>query len=67
MNSIRRFLFKELDIRGQYLSISRLCQQMIESRGYSKVVQQLFGELNVLAIILVNGMKHTGKITMQLQ
>ncbi|BBB24050.1 molecular chaperone Hsp33 [Isorropodon fossajaponicum endosymbiont JTNG4] len=67
MNSIRKFLFKELDICGQHLSISRPWQQMIESRGYSKVVQQLFGELSALAIILANGMKHKGKITMQLQ
>ena len=67
MNSIRRFLFKELDIRGQHLSINSSWQQMIENRGYSKLVRQLFGELSALAIMLANGMKHKGKLTMQIQ
>jgi molecular chaperone Hsp33 len=67
MNSIRRFLFKELDIRGQHLSINSSWQQIIENRGYSKLVRQLFGELSALAIMLANGMKHKGKLTMQIQ
>jgi molecular chaperone Hsp33 len=67
MNSIRRFLFKELDIRGQHLSINSSWQEMIENRGYSKLVRQLFGELSALAIMLANGMKHKGKLTMQIQ
>ncbi len=67
MNSIRKFLFKELDIRGQHLSINSSWQQIIENRGYSKLVRQLFGELSALAIMLANGMKHKGKLTMQIQ
>ena len=67
MNSIRRFLFKEMDIRGQHLSINSSWQQIIENRGYSKLVRQLFGELSALAIMLANGMKHKGKLTMQIQ
>ncbi|HAG48166.1 MAG TPA: molecular chaperone Hsp33, partial [Gammaproteobacteria bacterium] len=36
---------------------------MINDRGYSKQVRQLFGELSALAIMLANGMKHKGKLT----
>jgi molecular chaperone Hsp33 len=67
MNIIRRFLFKDLDIRGQHLSINQVWRAMIKDRGYSKQVRQLFGELSALAIMLANGMKHKGKLTMQLQ
>lgn len=67
MNTIRRFLFKDLDIRGQHLSIDTAWQAMIQDRGYSKQVRQLFGELSALASMLANGMKHKGKLTMQVQ
>jgi redox-regulated HSP33 family molecular chaperone len=37
MNTRTRFLFKELDIRGQHLSMSEAWQAMIENRSYSIV------------------------------
>jgi len=67
MNTISRFLFKDLDIRGQYLSIDDAWQSMIKDRGYSIKVRQLFAQLSALTIMLANGMKHQGKLTMQLQ
>lgn len=67
MSTIQRFLFKDLDIRGQHLSIDTAWQAMIKDRGYSKQTSHLFGELSALAIMLANGMKHKGKITMQVQ
>ncbi len=67
MNTIRRFLFKDLDIRGQHLSISQTWQAMIQDRSYTSQVRRLFGELSALAIILANGLKHRGKLTIQYQ
>ncbi len=67
MNNIRRFLFKELDVRGQHLSLSGAWKDMIQNRGYSPLVRQLFGELSALGIFLANGMKHQGKLTLQIQ
>ena len=67
MNTIRRFLFKDLDIRGQHLSIDTAWQSMTQDRGYSKQVRQLFGELSALAIMLASSIKHQGKLTMQMQ
>ncbi|HIM58152.1 MAG TPA: Hsp33 family molecular chaperone HslO, partial [Gammaproteobacteria bacterium] len=67
MNTIRRFLFKDLDIRGQHLSISQTWQAMIQDRSYTSQVRRLFGELSALAIILANGLKHRGKLAIQYQ
>ncbi len=67
MNNIQRFLFKDLNIRGQHLSINQTWQSLIEDRGYTTQVRQLFGELSALAIMLANGLKHKGKLTMQYQ
>jgi len=67
MNTINRFLFKDLDIRGQHLSLIDTWQDMIQNRGYSLPVRQLFGELSALAIFLANGIKHEGKLTLQVQ
>ena len=67
MNTINRFLFKDLDIRGQHLSLIDTWQDMIRNRGYSVLVRQLFGELSALAIFLANGIKHKGKLTLQVQ
>jgi len=67
MNTIRRFLFKDLNIRGQHLSIDQVWQSLIKDRGYTAQVKQLFGELSALAIMLANGLKHKGKLTIQYQ
>ena len=67
MNTINRFLFKDLDIRGQHLSLDDTWQDMIQNRGYGAPVRQLFGELSALAIFLANGIKHKGKLTLQIQ
>ncbi|SHN91653.1 33 kDa chaperonin (Heat shock protein 33) (HSP33) [Bathymodiolus heckerae thiotrophic gill symbiont] len=67
MNTINRFIFKDLDIRGQHLSLSDTWQDMIQNRRYAPQVRQLFGELCALGVFLANGMKHKGKITLQIQ
>ncbi|MDB2590349.1 Hsp33 family molecular chaperone HslO [Candidatus Thioglobus sp.] len=67
MNTINRFLFKDLDIRGQHLSLIDTWQDMIQNRRYSLPIRQLFGELSALAIFLANGIKHEGKLTLQVQ
>ncbi|RUA07266.1 MAG: Hsp33 family molecular chaperone HslO [Gammaproteobacteria bacterium] len=66
-NAHTKFLFKELDIRGQHLSINSAWQAMIKDRGYSEQIRQLFGEMSALALMLASGMKHTGKFTLQSQ
>ncbi len=67
MDTIQRFLFKHLNIRGQHLKIDLAWQKLLEDRGYPCVLKKLLGELTALSIMLANGMKHTGKVTLQVQ
>lgn len=64
---IQRFLFKDLNIRGQHLNIHQAWQKMIEDRHYPESLVQVLGELTAVAIMLANGMKHTGKVSIQVQ
>ena len=66
-NTQTRFLFKQLDIRGQYLSIDSVWQAMIKDRGYADPVKKLLAQISALALMLASGMKHTGKLTLQSQ
>ncbi len=66
-NSIQRFLFKELNIRGQVIQLNEAWQLMIKDRHYPEAIRQLLGKLTAFSVIMANGMKHTGKITLQVQ
>lgn len=67
MNTIQRFLFKDLDIRGQHLKINQAWLKMIENRGYPDSIIALLGELTAIAVMMANGMKNKGKVTLQVQ
>ncbi|GKT12681.1 MAG: molecular chaperone Hsp33 [Thiomicrorhabdus sp.] len=66
-NTIQRFLFKELDIRGQVIQLNEAWQTMVKDRHYPPAIRKLLGELTAFSVIMANGMKHTGKITLQIQ
>jgi molecular chaperone Hsp33 len=66
-NSIQRFLFKHLNIRGQHLQIDQAWQEMIKDRHYTAPLTKVLGELTAMAVMLANGMKHTGKVSIQVQ
>lgn len=66
-DAIQRFLFKNLDIRGQHLNIHQAWQKMIVDRHYPPALTQILGELTAVAIMLANGMKHSGKVSIQVQ
>jgi molecular chaperone Hsp33 len=64
---IRRFLFKALDIRGQHLNLNKVWQKITHNRAYAPRIQTLLGELLALGIILAEGIKHSGKLTLQVK
>ena len=66
-NKIQRFLFKELNIRGQVIQLNDAWQLMIKDRHYPPVISKLLGELTAFSVIMATGMKHTGKVTLQIQ
>lgn len=66
-NAVQRFLFKELNIRGQHIRLQESWQAMVEDRHYPDSIVKLLGELTAMSVLLANGMKHQGRITMQVQ
>ncbi|KDN96531.1 molecular chaperone Hsp33 [Hydrogenovibrio marinus] len=67
MNTIKRFLFKDLDIRGQHLQLDDVWQKMIEDRHYTPALIEVLGELTAMTIMMANGLKHPGKVIIQIQ
>ena len=66
-NAVQRFLFKELNIRGQHVHLQESWQEMLKDRHYPECIVKLLGELTAMAVFMANGIKHTGRITMQVQ
>lgn len=66
-NAIQRFLFKELNILGQHIQLQKSWQSMTEERHYPDSIVKVLGELTAMSVLLANGMKHRGRITMQVQ
>lgn len=67
MNTIKRFLFKDLDIRGQHIQLDNVWQKMIEDRHYTPALTEVLGELTALTVMMANGLKHPGKVVIQIQ
>lgn len=67
MDAIQRFLFQEHDIRGQHLHLNQAWQSMLADRHYPSVLVKLLGELTGFAALLANGLKHPGRIILQVQ
>lgn len=64
---IQRFLFKEQAIRGQFIQLNQAWCNMINERHYPAPLVKLLGELTAFCAILANGLKHPGRITLQVQ
>lgn len=67
MDQITRFLFKDLDIRGQHVQLQESWQAMLKDRHYPAALTRLLGELTAVTVMLANGLKHAGKVTLQIQ
>ncbi|SIO02570.1 molecular chaperone Hsp33 [Sulfurivirga caldicuralii] len=67
MNQLHGFLLQELDIRGQHVLLQESWREMIADRHYTPALQRLLGELTAVAVFLANGLKHEGKVTLQVQ
>jgi len=67
MDLIHRFIFKQHPIRGQYIHLQQAWQSMLKERHYPPALVTLLGELTAFSALLANGLKHPGKITLQVQ
>ncbi|WP_232023377.1 Hsp33 family molecular chaperone HslO [Thiomicrorhabdus aquaedulcis] len=66
-NHIQNFLFKTLAIRGKTLQLHQAWQAMIQDRHYPAPIITLLGELTAASVLMASGLKHQGKITLQVQ
>lgn len=66
-NTLNRYLFQDLSVRGELVQLSETYQQIIAAQPYPTAVQNLLGELLIAASLLTATLKFEGSITLQLQ
>ena len=64
---LHRYLFNELDVRGELVQIESAYNEMIANHNYPAPVQALLGELLVATCLLTATLKFEGDIAVQLQ
>lgn len=67
MDTIHRFLFEDLDIRGALVRLGPAWRAMTAGRGYAPVVRELLGELAAVSTLIGNNLKTPGRLTFQVQ
>lgn len=66
-DSLYRYLFEGVSVRGELVQLADTYQQIISSKEYPAPVQNLLGELLVATSLLTATLKFEGSITVQLQ
>ena len=64
---LHRYLFNELDVRGELVQIESAYNEMIANHNYPAPVKALLGELLVATCLLTATLKFEGEIAVQLQ
>lgn len=67
MDSVRRFLFEDLDIRGALVALGNTWHEMSARRELPPVVNTLLGELAAVTALIAGNLKTPGRISFQLQ
>jgi len=67
MDSIRRFLFEDLDIRGAMVTLGNAWHEMQAARDLPPAISALLGELTAVTALIAGNLKSPGRITFQLQ
>lgn len=67
MDSVRRFLFEDLDIRGAVVALGNTWHEMHAGRADPPAVNALLGELAAATALIGGNLKSPGRLTFQLQ
>jgi molecular chaperone Hsp33 len=67
MDSVRRFLLEQLDIRGALVSLGNAWHEMQAGRDDPPAVSRLLGELAAVTVLIAGNLKGSGRISFQLQ
>ena len=66
-NSVQRFLFDDLDIRGAVVRLDSVWQQLLANRNYPTPVIELLGQMCATTLLLADNLKQPGRLTIQLR
>lgn len=66
-DQIQRFLFRDHAVRGQVIHLNQAWRSMLKDRHYPTPLVKMLGELTAFACLLANGLKHPGRIILQVQ
>lgn len=64
-DSILRFSFSELPVRGQLVRLTHAWRDAIQHQAYELPTAQLVGEVMAIAAMLADGIKFDGKVALQ--
>lgn len=67
MDTIHRFLFEDLDIRGSLVQLGPAWRSLCAVRDYAPAARNLLGELAVVTTIIGSNLKTPGRVRFQLQ
>ena len=57
-NSVQRFLFDDLDIRGAVVHLGSVWKQLLANRNYPAQVVELLGQMSITTLLLADNLKH---------
>lgn len=63
----QRFLFENLDVRGETVSLEKSYQEVLNRHTYPRVVAQLLGELLAASALLCSSLKFDGILVLQIR
>ncbi|MDH3978662.1 MAG: Hsp33 family molecular chaperone HslO [Gammaproteobacteria bacterium] len=67
VDTLRRFLFEEKEIRGSIVRLDATWQQLLAAEQYPEPVMKLLGEAAAATALLGRNLKFDGRLTLQIQ
>ena len=63
----QRFIFEDLDIRGEFVHLENSYQSVLSNGDYPEVIQRLLGELVCASVLLSSILKYEGRLAIHAQ
>jgi molecular chaperone Hsp33 len=63
----QRFIFEDLDIRGEFVHLENSYQAVLSNGEYPEVIQRLLGELVCASVLLSSILKYEGRLAIHAQ
>jgi molecular chaperone Hsp33 len=66
-NTVQRFIFEDLDIRGAFVRLDTVWHKLLEKRNYPTPVVDLLGQMCATTLLMADNLKQPGRLTIQLR